>query len=150
MSLNTRALRWERFFQDHACLAAGMSRDSTQVGAALVDLRTRTVVATGFNGPPRGVEDLPERLERPGKYLWASHAEANVIAHCASLGIRTEGRVLYVTHQPCAACARTIIQAGIGAVHFGRGTTSMPGVEFEVARTMIREASVDLRPWEAR
>ena len=149
MSLNTRALRWETFFQDHARLAAGMSRDTTQVGAALVDLRTRTVVATGFNGLPRGVEDRPERLERPAKYLWVSHAEVNVIAHCYSLEIGTKGLSLYVTHQPCAACARMIIQAGIVAVHFGQGTTSMPDVEFDVARTMLREAAIDLRPWEA-
>lgn len=149
MSINTRALRWEELFQDHARLVAGMSRDTTQVGAALVDPRTRAVVATGFNGLPRGVEDRPERLERPAKYLWASHAEANVIAHCARRGDGTEGLSLYVTHQPCAACARMIIQAGIVAVHFGQGTTSMPDVEFEVARTMLREAAIDLRPWEA-
>lgn len=63
----------------------------------------------------------PDRFERPRKYLFASHAEQNVIAFAARRGIRTEGCRLYVTHFPCSSCARSIIQAGISALVIGPG-----------------------------
>jgi len=111
------------------------------VGAVLVGPH-REVLLTAYNGPPAGVKDLPERFERPAKYLYASHAEANLIAFAARLGIRTEGCTVYVTHMPCAGCARTLIQAGIVKVVVGPGTTSMPEEEFAAAEEMFREAGV--------
>lgn len=131
---------WREYHYAFAQLAATKSKDSTQVGAALV--HGRTVVLTGYNGPPAGVQDLPERRERPAKYLFASHAEANVVAHAARLGIKTDGASLYVTHHPCAGCARTLIQAGITCVVVGPGLTSMPAAEFEAAAVMFEEAGV--------
>jgi dCMP deaminase len=46
----------------------------------------------------------------------------------------------------CAACARTLIQAGIKRVVFGDGKTSMPDDEFEAAAVMFREAGVECVP----
>lgn len=94
---------------------------------------------------PRGVSDLPERMERPAKYLWTSHAEENAIAHAARSGARLKGCTLYVTHRPCCRCARAIIQSGIIAVVVGDGQTSMPAEEFEVAMLMFQEAGVTVR-----
>lgn len=108
------------YFMGFALHAATKSKDSTKVGAALVG-PANEVCLTGFNGPPAGVEDRPERFERPAKYLFASHAEQNVIAFAARRGIRTAGCRLYVTHFPCPSCARSIIQAGIHCVTFGSG-----------------------------
>lgn len=124
--------------------AATKSKDSTQVGAALVG-PLREVLLTAFNGPPIGVEDKPERFVRPAKYLYASHAEANLIAFAARRGIRTEGMSVYVTHCPCAACARTLIQAGVSEVIYGPGVTSMPPEEFDAALQMFEEAGVWVR-----
>jgi dCMP deaminase len=123
--------------------AAQKSKDSTKVGAILVG-PDGEVRLTAYNGPPRGVEDRPERRERPSKYLYASHAEANLVAFAAREGIRTAGCTVYVTHQPCSACARTLIQAGVKAVRFGNGTTSMPSEEFWAAEVMFHEAGVAL------
>lgn len=131
---------WREYHYAFAQLAATKSKDSTQVGAALV--HGRTVVLTGYNGPPAGVRDMPERRDRPEKYLFASHAEANVVAHAARLGIKTDGSSLFVTHHPCAGCARTLIQAGITCVVVGPGQTSMPAAEFEAAAVMFDEAGV--------
>jgi dCMP deaminase len=132
---------WTEYLMGFAAHAAKKSKDSTQVGAALVgpdkDLRL-----CSYNGPPRGVLDLPERRERPTKYLFASHAEANLVAFAAREGIRTSGCTVYVTHMCCAACARTLIQAGVAAVVVGPGVTSMPAEEFEAAALMFREAGV--------
>ena len=103
---------------------------------------------TGFNGPPRGVRDLPERRERPAKYRFTSHAEMNLIAFAAREGIRTKDCTVYVTHRCCSSCARSLIQAGISAVFYGPGTTSMPEEEFEAARIMFEEAGVYVRSWD--
>ena len=96
-----------------------------------------------------GVRDVPERRQRPAKYLWASHAEANLAAFAARRGIRTEGCSVHVTHFPCASCARTLIQAGIGAVVVGPGTTAMPPEEFAAAEVMFREAGVKVVRYDA-
>lgn len=137
--------RKDWYYMGFARHAALKSKDSTKVGAVLVG-PDREVRLCAYNGPPKGVKDEERRRERPEKYLWSSHAEANVIAFAARDGIRTKGCTLFVTHMPCAACARTIIQAGIAAVVFGPGTTSMPQQEFDAARLMFTEASVALVP----
>lgn len=134
---------WTDYLFGFATHAATKSKDSTKVGAALVGPEGE-VRLTGFNGPPKGVLDLDYRRERPSKYLFASHAEANLVAFAAREGIRTKGCTVYVTHMPCAACARTLIQAGVAKVVFGPGKTSMPDDEFDAARTMFREAGVPM------
>jgi dCMP deaminase len=134
-------MKTEAYYYGFAVHAATASKDSTKVGAVLVGPEGE-IRLTGYNGPPKGVHDLGYRFERPSKYLFASHAEANLIAFAAREGIRTKGCTVYVTHKPCAACARSLIQAGVILVRYGPGTTSMPADEFEAAETMLREAKV--------
>lgn len=133
-------MKWDDYLMGFAQHAALKSKDSTKVGAVLV--KDRVVLCAGFNGPPRGVADKAERFERPRKYLFAAHAEMNVITTAAREGVQTDGCDLYVTHTPCSACARLIIQSGIERVIIGDGTTSMPDEEFEAARQMFHEAQV--------
>lgn len=134
---------WPTYYMGFAQHAATKSKDSTQVGAVLIGPEGE-IRLTGYNGPPRGVVDLPERRERPTKYAYSSHAEQNLIAFAAREGIRTKGCTIYVTHHPCAACARTIIQAGIVCVVVGDGRTSMPVAEFEAAAVMFGEAGMEV------
>jgi dCMP deaminase len=136
-------VNWSDYLYGFAEHAAKKSKDSTQVGAALVG-PDREVRLTAFNGPPKGVRDLESRRERPTKYLYASHAEANLISFAAREGIRTKGCTIYVTHHPCASCARTLIQAGIKSVIIGTGTTAMPAEEFQAAAQMFSEAEVQV------
>lgn len=134
--------RRDDYFMGFAAHAATASKDSTKVGAALVGPEGE-VRLTGYNGPPRGVVDSPDRFERPRKYLFASHAEQNVINFAAREGIRTKGCTLFVTHMPCAACARSIIQAGVCKVVSGPGLwKSQTTEDFEAARDMFAEAGV--------
>ena len=138
-------MNWNDYLMGFARHAALKSKDSTQVGAVLVG-PDREVRLTAYNGPPRGVTDLPERRDtRPEKYLWVSHAEQNLVAFAAREGIQTKGCTVYVTHHPCAACAKSLIQAGVSLVVIGDGTTSMPGAEFCAARMMFTEAGVVLQ-----
>lgn len=134
---------WDEYFMGFAEHAAKKSKDSTKVGAVLVDPHG-SVILTGYNGPPRGVEDRPERFERPTKYLYASHAETNMVSFAARNGIRTEGCTVVVTHMPCAACTRTLIQAGIQAVVYGPGRFQALEAEEEHVRLMCEEAGVQL------
>lgn len=130
------------YFMGFAAHAATKSKDSTKVGAALVGPECE-VRLTGFNGPPKGVLDLPERFERPAKYLFASHAEANLIAFAAREGIRTKDCTVYVTHMPCPSCARSLIQAGVTRVMCGPGKwVSQTADDFNAVRDMFREAKV--------
>lgn len=134
-------MNWSEYFMGFAEFAATKSKDDTKVGAVLIS-PNGSVMLTAYNGPPRGVDDEPERFVRPQKYLYASHAEANLIAFAARMGIRTEACAVYVTHAPCASCARTLIQAGVYQVVYGNGTTSMPEAEFSAAAEMFAEAGV--------
>ena len=130
---------WNDYHMGFAKHAALKSKDSTQGGAVAIGLH-KQVVETGFNGPPRGVLDSPERRERPAKYLFAAHAEANLVATAARA--RLEGTTVYVTHFCCSGCAKSLIQAGVSRVVGGGGVTSMPDEEFEAASAMFAEAGV--------
>lgn len=134
---------WHQYFMAFAEHAASKSKDSTKVGAVLIG-SDGVIMLTAYNGPPRGIQDTPDRFERPRKYLFASHAEANLVAFAARKGIKMEGASVYVTHMPCASCARTLIQAGIKDIVHGDGKTHMPDDEFEAAQDMLSEANVGL------
>jgi dCMP deaminase len=110
---------WDQYFLSMAPLAATRSKDrSTRVGAVIVDVN-HSVIATGYNGFARGIDDnIDSRHERPAKYLWTAHAEENAILSAARLGHATEGAFLYCTHAPCSRCARGIIQAGVTRVYY--------------------------------
>jgi dCMP deaminase len=88
--------KWDRRFLDLAKHISEWSLDpSTKVGAVAV--KDRRVLATGYNGLPRGIADLPGRLNnRDEKYLRTVHAEANIVAQAARFGIDMSGSTVYV------------------------------------------------------
>lgn len=135
--------KWDYRFVNAAQFYSEWSSDpSTKVGAVVVG-NNNEILATGYNGFPRGVkealsdvefsrlmekvpiEDAPlalgiqqrllKRYERPSKYLYTEHAERNAIYNAARVGARLEGATLYMNYYPlpCADCARAIIQSGI-------------------------------------
>lgn len=138
--------KWSRRFLTLARTIASWSKDpSTKVGAVAVG-DGRQILCEGYNGLPRGVGDNSDRMERPAKYLWTVHAEANLVAHAAAHGVSLRGATVYVTHNPCAQCAALLIQAGIKRVivdRAGEGKTKMGDETFVVAGRMFREANVD-------
>lgn len=137
-------MTWDEWLYGFAEHAAKKSKDTTKVGAVLVG-PDRDVRLCAYNGPPKGVRDLPDRFVRPRKYLYASHAEQNLTAFAAREQIKTSGCTLYVTHMPCSSCARSLIQAGIAEVVYGPNQTSMPDEEFLAASEMFREAGIRMR-----
>jgi dCMP deaminase len=133
---------WIKYLFGFALHAATKSKDSTKVGAVLVGPNNE-VLLSAFNGPPMGVDDKPERFERPAKYLFASHAEQNLIAFAARRGIRTEGMTVYVTHPCCSSCTKTLIQAGVARV-FARDAdyASATKADLDASADMFKEAGV--------
>lgn len=109
-------LSWDEFFMGVAMLAAERSKDpSTQVGACIVNPDNK-IIATGYNGAPRGYDDDTCMCwDREGdflhtKYAYVCHAELNAILNSP---IPVEGSRIYVALFPCNECAKAIIQSGI-------------------------------------
>lgn len=113
--------KWERRFLALADQISSWSRDeSTKVGCVIVG-GNREVIATGYNGLPRGVDDSRiERSNRPLKYLWTEHAERNAIYNAALRGVKVEGSIMYCRYAPCMDCARACVQSGIGAFYYSQ------------------------------
>ena len=88
-----------------------------KVGAvAVLDGR---VVATGYNGSPKGQPHCTSDSCTPHNHCPNSiHAEANLIAYSARKGVKLEGSTIYITHSPCRKCSELIIQAGIKEVYY--------------------------------
>jgi Deoxycytidylate deaminase len=114
---------WDEYFMEVAELAAKRSTCLRRNVGAVVVLDKR-IIATGYNGAPRGIMHCEERggclREKMGipsgerhELCMALHAEQNAIIQAASMGQSIEGATIYVTHQPCVICAKMIINAGI-------------------------------------
>lgn len=115
---------WDEYFMDFAILAAARSGClSRQVGCVIV--KDNRVISTGYNAAPIGIQECVNKgccLRKNSAsgtnlgYCYAVHAEQNAIAQCAKYGISCLGASLYVTTQPCATCAKLMINSGIKEV----------------------------------
>jgi dCMP deaminase len=142
---------WDRYFIEICRVVATRSKDpSTQIGCVIVG-PAHEIRSTGYNSLPRGIrDDVPERFERPTKYLWIEHAERNAIYNAARCGTPLEGCSLYAEFMPCMDCARAIVQAGIREVILDadrvRSYSSQHYDEqFKTARELLAEGGVTLR-----
>lgn len=105
---------WLSYFMNVARVISTKSKDpSTKVGAIAVDTTSKRILATGYNGFPAGVQERPERWERPTKYAFVAHSELNIVASAARFGINLTGSTLFVTLHPCVDCAKVIASSGI-------------------------------------
>ena len=114
--------KWVNYFFKLCDIAAGQSKDlTTQVGAIVVG-DVKSVLLTAFNGFPIGVIDdlkkVPERYERPNKYVYTAHAEQNLVALAARHGIKLNNTTVFVNLQPCATCVNLLIQAGVKTIYY--------------------------------
>lgn len=102
---------------DMAHVVAARSHDAeTKVGAILVNNKSGAIIATGFNGFVRGVNDSVLPNTRPKKYEYILHAEQNLISNCARHGISMEDCSLICTLTPCKLCMRLLFSCGITKV----------------------------------
>lgn len=110
--------KWDKRFLNLAGQIATWSKDpSTKVGAVAVGSKGQ-ILAQGYNGFPRGINDSADRLKhRQAKYLFVVHAEMNCIYNATYNGVSLDGATLYIQGLPCCAeCAKGIIQVGVARV----------------------------------
>ncbi|MDD5921723.1 MAG: cytidine/deoxycytidylate deaminase family protein [Eubacteriales bacterium] len=137
---------WDEYFMEMAELTAKRSTClRRKVGAVIV--KDRHIIATGYNGAPKGLKHcaelggcLREKLGIPSgerhELCRALHAEQNAIIQAATLGQSIEGASIYVTNQPCGICAKMIVNAGI------RRIVIREGYPDELAQEILTEAEI--------
>lgn len=140
-------LSWDQYFMEITNL---VSRRSTclrrQVGAVLV--KDRQILATGYNGPPRGLPHCDEvgcLRELKGipsgerhELCRGLHAEQNAIIQAANHGVAIGGATLYSTTHPCVICTKMIVNAGIQRVVYREGYAD------ELSREMLELAGISV------
>jgi dCMP deaminase len=118
---------WDTYFMNFARLAEQRSTClRRRVGAVIV--KERMVLATGYNGAPKGLAHcaetgcLRERLQIPSgeraELCRGLHAEQNAIIQASYHGVAIRDATLYCTISPCVICVKMIINAGIRRVFF--------------------------------
>jgi len=129
------------------------SKDSTGIGSVAIGDQGQ-VLAQGYNGFPRGVEDSQERYDvKEDKYKFVVHSEMNVIYNASYNGVSLRDSTLYVWGLPvCSECAKGIIQTGIKRVVMSSRDriSTLPLSDkwresFDLTKTLFEEAGVE---WE--
>ena len=140
-------LSWDDYFMEITRLVARRSTCLRRhVGSIIV--RDKRILATGYNGAPKGLAHcletgcLREKMGVPSGRMQelcrGLHAEQNAIIQAALFGVSIENSIIYSVTQPCVVCAKMIINAGIKRVVFDE-TYPDP-----LAEQMFEEAGVDL------
>ena len=133
---------WPDYFMT---LADQVSMQSTclrrKVGALAV--RDKRILATGYNGAPRGLQHctetgcLRDQMHIPSgerhELCRATHAEQNVICQAASSGVSLEGADIYCTTHPCLICTKMLINCAIARVIYRDGYPDNLSAQFLAA-----------------
>ncbi|HKI51081.1 MAG TPA: cytidine/deoxycytidylate deaminase family protein [Geothermobacteraceae bacterium] len=139
---------WDEYFMDIARLVSSRSTCTRrQVGAVMV--KSKHVLATGYNGTPSGITHcsetgcLRDQLKVPSgerhELCRGLHAEQNAIIQAARHGIDINGATLYCTHSPCIICSKMLINAGIKQIVY------IHGYPDQMSLDMIGEAGINTR-----
>lgn len=111
--------KWDRKFYSLCIDISKWSKDpDTKHGAIIVD-KHNNIVSTGYNGPPRNIDDTKVPLTRPLKYLYFCHAEANALISAGRIGRSAENCTIYQTGQSCTYCWLLVANSGIKRVVCG-------------------------------
>ncbi|KAJ3291903.1 Deoxycytidine monophosphate (dCMP) deaminase [Rhizoclosmatium sp. JEL0117] len=146
---------WDRYFMSLCDLAAHRSNCmKRRVGCVVT--KERRVIATGYNGTPKGLRNCNEGgcarcnggVAKCGEALETCiclHAEENALLEAGRERISSGGRaILYCNTCPCIQCARKIIQVGISEVVYSLSY----GMD-DTTKRLFLEAGVELRQLDA-
>ncbi|KAF8216050.1 cytidine deaminase-like protein [Mycena galopus ATCC 62051] len=137
--------QWDAYFMTLASLASKRSNCmKRRVGAVLV--RENRILATGYNGTPRGVKNCNEggcfRCNESEYECVCLHAEENALLEAGRERVG-QGSVLYCNTCPCLKCTIKIIQTGVKTVVYNLSYK----VDDASAR-LLAEAGVELRRFQ--
>ena len=128
---------------------ADLSKDPrTKIGAVII--KDNVPISNGYNNFPSKVLDLKERyIDKPTKYSFIIHAEANAILNAARLGHSTLGATMFTQGIPCQECMKAVINSGIKKVICHKQWPNLTHSEnwvksIEVSETMRKEAGIEL------
>jgi dCMP deaminase len=102
-----------------------------KVGAVVV--KNDRIISIGYNGTPPGwdnncEDELPDgSLKTKPEVL---HAEENAIGKLARSHEGGDGATMFLTHAPCAQCAKLILVSGIRQVFYRDTYRDDSGVQF--------------------
>jgi len=142
---------WDQYFMAFAYLAASRSTCiRRKVGAVIV--KKRHILATGYNGPPKGAKHcgvvgcVRDTLGIPSgerhECCRGLHGEQNSIVQAAAHGIKIASSTIYCTNQPCGICAKMIINANIVRVVYAEPYLDKLALDaFEEAGTELVHAT---------
>jgi len=142
-------MSWDDYFMGIAIMVAGRG-DCLKRRVAAILVRERRIIATGYNGTPRGTVNCGQggcprcaSFVKSGTALGeclCSHGEENAITQAALHGISVNGATLYSTCSPCLLCTKMIINSGIAQVVYN-AAYPLGGRPLE----LLREAGVEVR-----
>jgi dCMP deaminase len=119
-------------------------------------VRDGRIIATGYNGTPRGFPRCndeergchrcadKERYPSGASYdvCICVHAEQNALLQAARLGYSVDGAACYTTLRPCFGCLKELHQGGVATVRYLNAWEPAPGP--------LRDAYLDLLAMLAR
>ena len=139
--------KWKNYFLSSLDITKNLSKDKeTQVGAIIIDCEKKVIVSSGYNGLPRGVKDLENRLTRPDKYMYTIHAEVNSIITALKLGRDIDGMTLISSLAPCCNCTAMICNSGIREIvcpDFDMNHVSC-GIGYTASINMLQESGIKI------
>ena len=140
--------KWDKRYMELAKQVGTWSKDpSKQIGAIAIGSKGQ-VLAQGYNGFPRGIDDNESRLNtKETKYKYVVHAEMNLIYNATFNGISLNGSTVYVSGLPvCSECAKGLIQVGVKQIVMSKD--SLEGADekwldsFELTIALLNEAGI--------
>ena len=100
---------WNKRFIDLASHISNWSKDTTKVGAVIVDSSNK-VLSTGYNGMPSWFNDDNLLNLQENKGLVITHAEINAL-NCLDKSHFNKDLSIYITKPPCYHCALSIVNS---------------------------------------
>ena len=164
---------WDLYFREGIDWIASNSKCLSVKRGAIIT-REHSIVSTGYNGPPSGIEHCADKTGR-GAYVYgkwqdsffkgnkcprqlagfgsseglylcpAAHAEQNAIANAARLGHMVKGCVLYTHKMPCRECSKNIINSGIIEVVVIEDKSYEDNLKEISGRDLLIEAKIKIR-----
>jgi len=120
---------------------------SKKIGAIAIGSKGQ-VLAQGFNGFPRGIDDSDDRLnDREIKYKYVVHAEMNLIYNATFNGISLDGSSVYIYGLPlCSECAKGLIQVGVKRIVMNKDSLESADDKwiesFELTMQLLNESGI--------
>jgi dCMP deaminase len=135
-------------FQDiYMTLAFGLAKRATctrlKVGTVITSTDFRKVLAVGYNGNATGLPNGCDRDEAGN--CGCLHSEENAVINCDSP--RSIDKLVFVTHLPCAACAKRLINLGnVVKVYYGEDYRNQDCLKlFAATNIQVENWPVDLK-----